>query len=543
MKNNEILMDVIGETDEKLIPSLQQKKKNITRWIILGGMCAAAVICGVIMMPKNDADDISVIKDRPGSGTTTQSAGNIPDEVPPATEFVPAETEHIPADKDDTMTYGVSGVTKSVPAGKATVLSKAVYPEMAPYPALAEESTYMSDPVDPFDAWYDSVRSVRNQPEGYDEGFDKFFSASAPIFLADAGNENRVYSPLSLYMALAMTAEVSDGNTRQQLLDALSSRDIDTLRSHARSVWLANFMDDGASKSILANSMWTNRLKSYNPDTVKNVSDNYYASVFSGSPESDEYNEMFRNWINEQTDGLLSDNIQDHRMSPDMVLTLASTVNYSGKWAEAFDKERTAEGTFHAPDGDIQCDFLNGDMLTSFCRGENFAAVSLDIEGNGSVRLILPDDGVTVSELINDSRTMDYMMKRSVYDDSIRACTHISLPAFDVSSETDLIDGMKKMGITDAFDANTADFSPLCDGDIAITKAEQASRVVIDEDGCKAASYTVIEMTEGFEEISPDEISITFDKPFIFEIVSETGMPVFTGIVNTPVNIPTDISE
>lgn len=54
MKNKDILLDVIGDTDEKLIPELAAKKKksSILRWTALGGVCAAAAIACMIVFPK-----------------------------------------------------------------------------------------------------------------------------------------------------------------------------------------------------------------------------------------------------------------------------------------------------------------------------------------------------------------------------------------------------------------------------------------------------------------------------------------------------------
>ena len=43
-------------------------------------------------------------------------------------------------------------------------------------------------------------------------------------------DENTVCSPINLYIAFAMLAETSDGNTRQQILDMLGAQDMDTLR-------------------------------------------------------------------------------------------------------------------------------------------------------------------------------------------------------------------------------------------------------------------------------------------------------------------------
>lgn len=53
MKNKDILLDVIGDADEKLVPELTAKKKkgSILKWTALGGVCAAVIAC-VIVLPK-----------------------------------------------------------------------------------------------------------------------------------------------------------------------------------------------------------------------------------------------------------------------------------------------------------------------------------------------------------------------------------------------------------------------------------------------------------------------------------------------------------
>jgi serpin B len=90
------------------------------------------------------------------------------------------------------------------------------------------------------------------------------------------------------------------------------------------------------------------------------------------------------------------------------------------------------------------------------------------------------------------------------------------------------------MGITDIFDPEISDFTPLTDStdEIYLSKAEQNTRVLIDEEGCKAASVTVM-MYDGWG-ASTEQENFILDRPFIFEIMSETGLPLFVGIVNNP---------
>ncbi|MBQ1887296.1 MAG: serpin family protein, partial [Firmicutes bacterium] len=56
-------------------------------------------------------------------------------------------------------------------------------------------------------------------------------------------------------------------------------------------------------------------------------------------------------------------------------------------------------------------------------------------------------------------------------------------------------------------------------------------RVKADEDGVEAAAYTVI-MVKATSAMPEEPIEFTVDRPFIFEIISSEGLPLFTGVVN-----------
>ncbi|MBR3058828.1 MAG: hypothetical protein IKG93_12815 [Clostridiales bacterium] len=113
----------------------------------------------------------------------------------------------------------------------------------------------------------------------------------------------------------------------------------------------------------------------------------------------------------------------------------------------------------------------------------------------------------------------------------------LSLPKFDISSSLKLKEPLEKLGITDIFDSSRANFSPLGENtnELYVSQAEQDARVMIDEKGCKASSVTIMEAAGAA--LLPDErIDFVLDRPFIFEIVSNSGAPLFIGIVNQPGN-------
>lgn len=490
MKNKDILLDVIGDTDEKLVPELtaMKKKSSIVKWSALGGVCAAVIIGCAVLLPKS------------GEHSPLQQSSQ------------PQESQSNPS--------GII-VDKNV-----SCLALAAYPEMPMYPDEMDQ--------DAVTQWNDAKQALRNQPTGYKDGFDTFFSDTTNTFLTGAESENIVYSPLSLYMALGMSAEITDGNSRQQILDVLGQGDIDTLRSHSRSIWQANYMDDGMAKCILANSLWTNSNADYKQDTMDTLADTYYSSVYSGDPESDDYNKMLQEWLNSQTDDLLTDYVPEIKMDPEMLLTLASTVNYSGKWRNRFNKELTKSGVFQSSNGETQCEFMNVERDTTYFWGEHFGSVTMELENNGQMRLILPDDGISPDELISEREVINYMIDTGNYANSTYVTVNLSVPKFDISSKIDLKEGLNSLGIKDIFNSEVADFTPLCDNaeGISLSCAEQDTRVLIDEEGCKASSLTV--MAYAGAAMPEDHIDFILNRPFIFEIMSDTGLPLFVGIVNNP---------
>mgnify|MGYP000094926604 FL=1 len=63
---------------------------------------------------------------------------------------------------------------------------------------------------------------------------------------------------------------------------------------------------------------------------MDSLAKNYYASSFRGEMGSEEFNQALRDWINEQTGGLLEAQADGLSMDPETVMALASTIYYRG---------------------------------------------------------------------------------------------------------------------------------------------------------------------------------------------------------------------
>lgn len=417
-------------------------------------------------------------------------------------------------------------------------LATPVYPLMAAYP---DESKYMQDndweafSLD-YTAWREDIKTQRNQPEGYADSLNAFFSAAIPVFLSGSESENTVCSPLNVYMALAMLAEITEDISRQQILDALNATSLEALRTQAGQVWNAHYLDDNASATILANSLWLDYGLRYNADTVQTLAQSYYASVYQADLGTEGANQLLQSWLNAQTHGLLEDQVQNVTLEPETVLALASTMYYRAKWVGKFIENNNTEDIFHTPTGDVTTTFMHRTLGTgSYFWGDDFGATCLDLEDGSKMWLILPDEGYTPADILESGEALGLLLGGDYYisENVVNIRVNLSLPKFDVSGDLKLNDRLKSLGITDAFDQDAANFSPILEEDCFLSTVRHAARVKIDEEGVEAAAYTVIS-TDASAMPPEEEVDFILDRPFLFVITSHDDLPLFAGIVNRP---------
>lgn len=396
-----------------------------------------------------------------------------------------------------------------------------VYPKMAQYPGEDENG---------WDKWNSSRRKQLSAPEGYCDSLWSFYGDSSRTYLSST-QENRAYSPVSLYMALSMLAECTSGESRSQILSLMNATDIETLRTQAGQVWNANYCDDGAIKSVLANSVWLSDSLETNSGTIGTLAKSYYASAHSGEFGSDEMTQAIRGWLNEQTGGMLNDAVSDVAPDASTLMALYSTLWFKGRWDNEFNKQLNDTRTFHAPSGDVQAEFMNQSFDRSYYWGEDFGAVKQPFVSGCDMWLILPDEDKSVSDVLDSGNYLSLLTDGYDYENSRTMKVNLALPKFDVTSTIDLREGLTELGITDVFSEN-ADFSELCSSELYVNSARQSARVTIDEEGCTAAAFT--EMLLNGSACLPEniqEIDFVLDRPFLFVITGLDGQPLFVGTV------------
>lgn len=380
----------------------------------------------------------------------------------------------------------------------------------------------------------------KHRPEAvdYQRALRPFFSAGIREALTGQA-DNAAFSPVALYLALAGMAELTQSDTRAQILSALGSDDPDALRAEANTVWNATYLDEG-NRTLLASSIWLDERLSYDQAAMDRLAQNYYTSVYRSALGSDRANRAIAEWLDGQTKGLLQDATKSIRLpaDPPTVFAFYSTIYYRAKWTEAFSKSANTDGVFHAAGEDIPCTFLNRHEanMTYYWSGD-FGAVALSLKDGSRMWLFLPDEGKTVDDVLASPDFSAFALSEPYYEleNSRFVKVNLALPKFDIRASSDLRGVLESMGISDLFDPAAADFGETVSGTspVWVAGVNQATRVAVDEEGVTAASYLELPAAGAAE--PPDEIiDFILDRPFVFTLVNRYGLPLFAGVVNAP---------
>jgi len=414
--------------------------------------------------------------------------------------------------------------TPYAPALAAYALSVAEYPEMVAYPGEDANGNQV-------DRWMDSLKSQWRDVDT--TALQPYLKATVPQFLSDCDTQNVIFSPLNVYMALSMLAELTEGESRTQILSLLGSEDMAALRQQANDLWNLTYRDDGIFQRVLGAALWLNEDQTFHQDTLDTLAENYYASSFQGRMGDESFDEALRTWLDQQTGGMLGEQVDGLSLDPATVLALTTTVHFKAKWNHGFWEAKTAEGIFHGAAGDVACSMMQRSEDTFYYWSDNFTAVRMAFE-SGGMWYILPDEGVTPADLLEDADFLDLIADRNGWESKRALQVNMTVPRFDVSAQTDLKPGLEALGVTDVFDARKADFSPATeDADLYLSAALHGVRVKIDEEGCEAAAYTMLP-APGSAPPPGEEVDFVLDRPFLFCVTGESELPLFAGVVNQP---------
>ncbi|CAM0902665.1 unnamed protein product [Alopecurus aequalis] len=167
---------------------------------------------------------------------------------------------------------------------------------------------------------------------------------------------NLVFSPLSIYAAVALLAPGARGDTLDEILGLLGARSRDELAESISTMAadaLKDRSDSGGPSVAFACGVWNERTRPLKPAYHEAVVGTYRAEAraldFRGNAEAAA--EQINAWVADVTRNLIKDVVLPDDLIGKTDVVLANAIYFKGKWDQPFYERNTIERPFHRLDG------------------------------------------------------------------------------------------------------------------------------------------------------------------------------------------------
>ena len=346
---------------------------------------------------------------------------------------------------------------------------------------------------------------------------DDEFKAAASSFAAELFKDNyskgktTLVSPLSVLTALALVQNGAQGDTLAQLEQALGGLDRDTLNAYMRAY--CDFLTESEELKI-ANSVWTDSSAEAKRDFLQKAVDSYSAQIFSAPLSSKKTVSSINSWVKKNTDGMIPKIIEN--ADRDAVMMLINAVAFEAKWETPYTNDDIEKLEFNSYSGKSKkTEFMCSTESVYLSDSDAVGFMKPYKNGRFAFAALLPNEDVNIDDYIA-SLSGEKLMK--IFSSAKK------------NEEVDVKMPKFKMGIEDAFDRKSADFSSLIDKNDGayIGTVMHKTFIEVDQEGTRAAAATLV----GISKMSMPAINpVCLNRPFVYMIVdTETNLPLFIGV-------------
>ena len=399
------------------------------------------------------------------------------------------------------------------------------------------------------------VKHSDAQQEGYEAFIDKLDAFAAKLtyeVYADSNKQSNIcISPVSVYMALALATECANGETRDEILNAVGVT-YDEVKNFTkvlyafsnREYYYTNMMNNKKILAFeeLANSIWVDKNTTLKEDGINNLANNFNCDLFSVNFKTSEGEKAINAYIKEKTHGIIDSDID---LSPETLITLINTFYLKEVWNEDGDELKFTDKAhdFKNADGSVtNTKLLQGYYFTgNIYEGEGYTSFYTTTEHGFDIKFIVPTDGHTLDEVFTSENiyNINNLGDYGYIDEENKLLHHtrVFFPEYKASFDGDLAEILKNdFGINKLFDFEQCDFSNVTDEQPACDGVIHKCSIDVNDKGIEGAAVTVMPMAgaagplEGYEEVYHDYI---VDRAFGFVITDSYGAVLFSGVVNS----------
>lgn len=377
------------------------------------------------------------------------------------------------------------------------------------------------------------LRSSEIEMVKSDQSFAFNFFANVYAEESEDGDNSFMVSPLSLGMALAMTMNGAEGDTKSVIKESLKQNEFseDDINSYYKKLREALLSTDPSTKLSIANSIWTNKVVAIKNDFISRNREYFNSSVEAVDFGDVKTKDKINNWASVNTNGLIENVIESTNI--DDLMYLLNAIYFKGIWISEFSKNKTEKKMFTHEDGStVNVDMMNQTSKFKYKNDDLLQIVELPY-GNGafSMMVLLPQEDKKIGDVIDALNSSDYWVE---LESGLRVNeVELSLPKFKTEYSKKLNEVLKKMGMGLAF-TDDADFSGMSDISAKLSFVKQDTYIAVDEVGTEAAAVTTVGVVMTSMPIEPQKVIFNANHPFVYLIKeNSTGSILFIGTVKS----------
>jgi serpin B len=346
---------------------------------------------------------------------------------------------------------------------------------------------------------------------------------------------NLFFSPSSISTALAMTYGGARAETATQMADVLH---FDLAQDRLDTAFAALLDRLGVTKQgievRIANRLWGQAGYRFLPTYLQLAKEHYGAELgqVDFAQQTEAVRQEINAWVEEQTNDKIKDLIPAGVLNQLTRLVLTNAIYFKGDWAARFDKQATEELPFHLSADekvDVPMMFQNGEF--KYGAVDDVQILELPYIGSGfSMFVMLPKDVAGLAP-VEEKLTPDNLGKW--LSAPRKQKVDVYLPKFTMTSQFSLNGVLQAMGMTAAFDSDTADFSGMTGKKgLYLTAVIHKAFVDVNEEGTEAAAATGVVVGVKSIQVTP---AFRADHPFVFLIRdNQTESILFMGRLADP---------
>lgn len=351
---------------------------------------------------------------------------------------------------------------------------------------------------------------------------------------------NVVLSPVSAALSLSMVLNGADGQTRQELLEALSLREAELEAINAANAQLIKAIRTPARSITLsvADSLWVNsRRATLRPDYLKRMQASYDAETADLDFSEPQSATRINGWASKETHEKIPKVL--NRIDPTEVLLLLNAVYFKGQWTHKFDPTKTQRHEFTLDSGSPkQLPRMAQSGRFDYFETSDLKGIRLPFgEGELVMQVLLPAQSSGLSALEKQLTSEHWKAWQAQFKP--RPGT-IELPRFELRSDYHLNGPLQALGIKRAFQNGaqlTGMLSPARGhtGGLSISSVVQSTYWKVDEEGSEAAAVTTSGIRATAMPRPEQPFRMIVDHPFFCAIQDlRSGALLFVGAIYDP---------